>query len=148
MLDDTYGSDCFRRFLSRKYAEDFRGFRQDSGDPFEYGEKTIRYYEGLGINPKEKMIVFSDGLTPERAVEIHNRFVGRIISVFGIGTNLTNDLGFIKPLSLVMKIVSAAGNPAVKLSNNLDKATGDPREIEEIKRIFGYTNEYREAVVY
>ena len=67
---------------------------------------------------------------------------------FGMGTNLTNDMGFIKAWSLVMKIVEAAGNPAVKLSNNLNKATGDPAEVELYKHVFGYTNTAREAVVY
>ncbi len=148
MLDDTYGSDRFRAHLPRKFAEDYRGFRHDSGDPIEYGEQTIEFYRNLDIDPSEKMIIFSDGLTAEKAVEIFDHFAGRIIPLFGIGTSLTNDLGLVRPLSLVMKIVSAAGNSAVKLSNNLNKATGDEAEVAAIQRIFGYTNRLREEVVY
>lgn len=147
-LDDTYGSELFRRDLPRHFLESYRGFRHDSGDPFAYGEAVIALYKQFGINHCSKVIIFSDGLNPELVLKIYNHFKGRIIVLFGMGTNLTNDIGLIKALSLVMKITEAAGNPAVKLSNNLNKATGDPDEVEYYKSIFGYTNTKREALVY
>ena len=147
-LDDTYGSDVFRKHLPRHYLEDFKGFRHDSGDPFLYGEDTIALYQANGIDPRHRMIVFSDGLTPKKAIALLEQFKKRIMVAFGMGTNLTNDFGVLKALSLVMKIVEAAGNPAVKLSNNLNKATGLPSEVEYYKETFGYTNIASEAVVY
>lgn len=149
MLDDAYGSDVFRQNLPVHYLKAFKGFRHDSGDPFQYGEDVISHYEANDIDPTGRLIIFSDGLNPQKAVDLMERFRGRIMVAFGMGTNLTNDLGLIKPLSLVMKITNAAGNPAVKLSNNLNKATGpDPAEIEYYKQVFGYTNTSREEVVY
>ena len=148
MLDDAYGSDVFRKYLPRHYLEDFKGFRHDSGDPFQYGEDTIKLYEASGIDPRHRIIVFSDGLTPQKAIALLEQFKGRIMVAFGMGTNLTNDFGALKALSLVMKITEAAGNPAVKLSNNLNKATGLPNEVEYYKEVFGYTNTASETVVY
>lgn len=152
MLPDTFGSDRFIAQLPRSIGTTWRGFRQDSGDPIAFGEAVIAYYEARdpinGIDPREKMIIFSDGLNPQKAEEIRKHFEGRIITGFGLGTNFSNDFGLTKSLSLVMKIVEAAGNPAVKLTDNLNKATGDPAEIEEAKRIFGYTNTYSEEIVY
>lgn len=149
MLDDAYGSDVFRRNLPEHFLKAFKGFRHDSGDPFQYGEDVISHYKANGIDPAGRLIIFSDGLNPQKAVDLLDRFQNRIMVAFGMGTNLTNDLGLVKPLSLVMKIIEAAGNPAVKLSNNLNKATGpDPAEIEYYKSVFGYTNTSREEVVY
>ncbi len=148
MLDDTYGSESFSRDLPRQYLESFRGFRHDSGDAFAYGEAIIQLYRQYGIDSRTKVIIFSDGLTPYKALKLYEHFKGRIIVLFGMGTNLTNDFGVLPALSLVMKIIAAAGNPAVKLSNNLNKATGLPEEIEYYKDVFGYTNTASEAVVY
>lgn len=148
MLDDAYGSETFRRELAREFLESYRGFRHDSGDPLAYGEAVIALYKQFGIDHRLKVIIFSDGLNPELALKIYNHFKGRIVVLFGMGTNLTNDMGLIKALSLVMKITEAAGNPAVKLSNNLNKATGDPDEVEYYKNAFGYTNTKREELTY
>jgi nicotinate phosphoribosyltransferase len=148
MLDDAYGSESFRRDLMREFLESYRGFRHDSGDPIVYGEAVVQLYQKFGINHRSKVIIFSDGLTPEKALQIYTHFKGRIIVLFGMGTNLTNDMGLLSPLSLVMKITEAAGNPAVKLSNNLNKATGVPDEVEYYKKVFGYVNTKRQALVY
>lgn len=149
MLDDAYGSDVFRRRLPEYFLKSFKGFRHDSGDPFQYGEDVIAHYEANGIDPTGRLIIFSDGLNPQKTVDLLEYFRGRIMTAFGMGTNLTNDLGLVTPLSLVMKIIESAGNPAVKLSNNVNKATGpDPAEIEYYKRVFGYTNTEGEEVVY
>lgn len=148
MLDDTYGSEFFRNELPRKYLEDFKGFRQDSGDPFEYGEAVVRLYESKGIDPKGRLLIFSDGLKPELIIKLYEHFAGRIMVAFGVGTNLTFDIGHFKALSLVMKIFEAAGNPAVKLSNNLNKGTGPEEVIAYYKEVFGYANTFTEDVVY
>jgi nicotinate phosphoribosyltransferase len=63
----------------------------------------------------------------------------------GWGTLLTNDFrdcnpqgdGAFNPLSLVCKLNDADGRPAVKLSDNFQKALGPPAEIERYRRVFG-----------
>tara|TARA_B100000508_G_scaffold31981_2_gene24611 strand:- start:1914 stop:3149 length:1236 start_codon:yes stop_codon:yes gene_type:complete len=148
MLPDAYGTDPFLEKLPDDYIYDWRGFRQDSGDAVEFGEKIIKLYERYGIDPMEKVVIFSDGLNPERMKSLYEHFTGRINVAFGVGTNLSNDTGLIKPLSLVMKLSEVNGRPTVKLSDNIAKATGDPAEIEVAKRIFGYTTTFKEAAVY
>jgi nicotinate phosphoribosyltransferase len=139
-LTDTYGSDFFFRDMSREQAAAWKGLRQDSGDPIEFGEKAIKFYKDYGLDPRDKLIVFSDGLDIEAMMKIHNYFRGRIKTTFGWGTNLTNDLRF-KPLSLVVKATEACGHGLVKLSDNLAKATGRSEDIEKFKRIFGYAGD-------
>ncbi len=138
-LTDTYGTDFFFEDFKPEQARDWRGLRQDSGDPIEFGEKTISFYEKLGIDPHTKTIVFSDGLDIETIVKLHERFGKRIKVVFGWGTDLTNDLGF-KALSLVVKATEANGYRTVKLSDNPAKAMGDPADIKKFMEIFGYQN--------
>ena len=149
MLPDAFGSRRFFEELPQEYAESFRGVRQDSGDPLAFGEMLLEFYRKRGIDPKQKMIIFSDGLTVPKMQALHRRFAGQFGTVsFGWGTNFTNDTGLIKPLSLVMKLTEAAGNPAVKLSDNLEKAVGEPKEVAEYKRIFGYNESFREKPQY
>ncbi len=147
-LSDTFGSDYFcEKIFTQKQYENWKGFRQDSGDPIEYGEKRIADYHDNDVDPSKKMILFSDGLDVDRIIEIHDHFEGRIISTFGWGTDLTNDLGF-KPLSLVVKVTEAAGQKVVKLSDNIEKATGDPESIERMKQMVGYQVDYAQACKY
>lgn len=138
-LTDTFGTDFFFQDFTANQAVSWRGVRQDSGDPFTFGEKLIRFYEGLGIDPKTKLLVFSDNLNFQKIVDLHNRFNGRILDLDGIGTNLTNDLG-IKPLNMVMKAVRARVGSSlastVKLSDDLGKHTG-PTEL-----VSRYESEY------
>lgn len=148
MLPDAYGTDAFLDKLPDDYVYDWRGFRQDSGDAVAFGEQIIAHYQKYAVNPQEKLIIFSDGLTPERMQELHQRFAGRIGIAFGVGTNLSNDVGLIKPLSLVMKLSKVNGLPTVKLSDNIAKATGDTAEVEAAKRIFGYSATFNEKAVY
>ncbi|MFH1597862.1 MAG: nicotinate phosphoribosyltransferase [Patescibacteria group bacterium] len=146
-LPDTYGTESFFRAMGEKRARDWKGTRQDSGDPFEIGEMTIAFYEGLGIDPKDKLLVFSDGLDVDTILALFERFQGRIRPTFGWGTNLTNDLG-IKPLSLVIKVVESNGHGTVKLSDNLAKAIGTSDDVERFKHIFGYTKNTYTPVTY
>lgn len=136
-LTDTYGTDFFFRDFTREQALAWRGLRHDSGDPIVFGENAIAFYESHGIDPRAKVLVFSDGLDCETILKIHNHFKGRIQTIFGWGTNLTNDCG-IKPLSLVVKVSRANGHGTVKLSDNLSKAMGSPEDIERFKKVFGH----------
>jgi len=135
-LTDTFGTDFFFRDMTEVQAGDYKGLRQDSGDPITFGEKAISFYENYGIDPRGKLLVFSDGLDVEIMVNLYERFKDRIRVTFGWGTNLTNDLGF-KALSLVIKAIRANGRGLVKLSDNIAKAIGDPKDIERYKRVFG-----------
>lgn len=136
-LTDTWGTDFFFSRMTRAQARLWKGLRQDSGDPFAFAEKAIRFYKAKGVNPKEKLLIFSDGLDVETIIKLQSRFSRRINVGFGWGTNLTNDLGF-KPLSLVVKLVEANGQGTVKLSDNLAKAVGRPEDIEYYKKKLGY----------
>lgn len=146
-LTDTYGNDFTFETMTGSQARKWRGLRHDSGDPIEFGEKAIAFYEKHGVIPSTKTIVFSDGLDVEKIVEIHNHFEGRIQCVFGWGTNLTNDLG-LESLSLVTKVVEAAKWSTVKLSDNIAKAMGKLKDIEWFKKIFDYKNTHEEECVY
>lgn len=137
-LTDTYGSDFFFADMTHEQAAKWRGLRQDSGDPFAFGEEAIAFYLGKGIDPCTKLIVFSDGLDIKTITALYTRFRDFIRVVFGWGTNLTNDVGF-EPLSLVLKAIMANGKRLGKISDNLAKATGIPEDIEQLIRIFGYT---------
>lgn len=148
-LSDTYGSDYFFRTFGAERAALWKGTRQDSGDPFVYGEKQLEFYKSVGVDPSKKLIVFSDGLDVDTIVELYERFRGRINVTFGWGTNLTNDFGpGLEPLSLVMKLLECNGHRTVKLSDNLDKAMGKPEDVERYKRIFGYTGTFAKAPRY
>ncbi|OHA87766.1 MAG: nicotinate phosphoribosyltransferase [Candidatus Zambryskibacteria bacterium RIFCSPLOWO2_01_FULL_39_39] len=144
-LPDTFGSDWFfSNAVTPKQFRNWKGSRQDSGIPLKYAEKRIQEYQDAGIDPKEKLIVFADGLRVETMKEISERLHGRIRYTFGWGTDLTNDLGF-KSISIVVKAVEAAGHPVAKLSDNISKATGPRVAVERMKQMVGYTNTFAEA---
>jgi nicotinate phosphoribosyltransferase len=134
-LTDTYGTDFTFRSMPQEQARAWKGLRQDSGDPFAFAEKAIAFYEGHGIDPSEKMVIFSDGLDVGRMVELHDRLSDRLEVTFGWGTNLTNDLG-VEPLSIIVKTVEGAGQRLVKLTDDPAKAVGSPADIARYKQIF------------
>ena len=138
-LTDTFGSPFFFRTAPEYVARDWKGTRQDSGSPFSYGEQAINWYAKYGVDPLSKLTVFSDQLDVQRMVDLHLAFRGRLGHTFGIGTNLTNDVGF-NPISIVIKTLKANGRSTVKLSDNLAKALGNSDEVERYKRAAGYTN--------
>ena len=146
-LTDTYGSEFFFHDMTKDQARAWKGLRHDSGDPFEFGERALSFYESHGVDPKEKLLIFSDGLELDTILQLSERFHGRVKLSFGWGTNLTNDLGF-DPVSIVVKAVEADGLRTVKLSDNMAKATGTQEDIERFKRIFGHHHEHVEAVRY
>ncbi|MCR5874237.1 nicotinate phosphoribosyltransferase [Phenylobacterium sp. J426] len=142
VLPDAFGSAAFFRDAP-DWVADWRGVRPDSAPPVAAGEALIDWWRAKGRDPAGKLLVFSDALDVELIVELHRRFHGRVALSFGWGTKLTNDLEGcaeapgLKPISLVCKVTEAAGRPAVKLSDNPEKATGDPAEVDRYKRVFG-----------
>ena len=120
-LSDVVGMDAFLRDFDKLFCKAYDGCRHDSGDPYEWGEKLIRHYKNMGIDPTTKSAVFSDSLDVEKAITLAQRFHGRLRSSFGIGTFLTNDMGF-APLSIVIKMVRCNGRPVAKLSDSPGKA--------------------------
>ena len=139
-LSDVYGLDAFLRDFDMYFCKLFDGARHDSGDPFHWGERMISHYEANRVDPRTKTIVFSDGLSFPVAIELYERFQSRIKVAFGVGTNLTNDLGY-KPLQIVMKMVRCNGQPVAKLSDTPAKNMCDDeaylqylRQVFEIKK--------------
>ncbi len=140
-LPDTFGSNWFfSDVLSKNQLSTWKGSRQDSGDPLKYAEKIIELYNNFGIDSNQKLIVFADSLDMRRMKEISSKLDNRIGYTFGWGTDLSNDMGFEK-ISIVTKVISAAGNPVVKLSDDITKATGHPNEIMRIRSLVGYKND-------
>lgn len=133
-LTDTYGSEFFYQNFSYEDALKWKGVRHDSADPFAFGERTIKFYEDLGIDPKSKLIVFSDGLDAKAITALYERFFGRIGTSFGWGTNWTNDFRF-NTLSIVVKLISAAGWGTVKLSDSPGKEMGSIEDIRLFQRL-------------
>ena len=123
-LTDNYGSNFFFANFSKDQAENWQGLRHDSGNPIEFAKKAINFYKKLKIDPKEKTVVFSDGLNVDLIIKIYRHFKGRIKMIFGWGTDLTNDLGITVP-QIVFKPVEADGQKIAKLTDSFIKATGD-----------------------
>lgn len=115
-LTDTITTDCFLRDFDLELATLFSGVRHDSGDAYAWGEKMIRNYESLGINPKTKTLLFSDSLNFEKADKIGRYFRDKTNVAFGIGTYMSNDT-YIKPLNIVMKVTACNGQDVAKLSD-------------------------------
>lgn len=138
-LTDTYTTEVFFTQFNKKLAKLFDGVRHDSGDPIEFAEKTIAHYEKLGIDPMHKAIIFSDGLNLEKVKKIADATRGRIGISFGIGTNLTNDVG-LRPMNIVLKMISVSEpdipwTNVVKLSDEKAKHTGDQKMIRLAKEL-------------
>ena len=156
-LPDAYGT---RAFLNDApdWVADWTGFRPDSAPPIEGGEEIIAWWKAKGIDPRSKLLVFSDGMDIDTIEQVHAHFAGRVRTSFGWGTNLTNDFkgclpsngqgsgDALAPISLVCKVTSANGRPAVKLSDNPEKAPGDPAEIARYLRVFGDAGRVRSTV--
>ena len=125
-LSDVYGLEAFLRDFDMYFCKLFDGARHDSGDPFEWGERMIAHYDSNRVDPRTKTLIFSDALTFPRAIELTRRFAGRCKTAFGIGTNLTNDLGH-EPLQIVMKMVRCNGQPVAKVSDAPEKTMCDDK---------------------
>ncbi|ATN32472.1 nicotinate phosphoribosyltransferase [Rhizobium sp. ACO-34A] len=154
VLPDTYGTAAFLR-NAPDWVADWTGFRPDSAPPIEGGEKIIEWWKQKGRDPRQKLLIFSDGLDVDAIIDTYRHFEGRVRMSFGWGTNLTNDFAGcapreiegLKPISLVCKVSDANGRPAVKLSDNPRKATGDPAEVERYLKFFGSDDRVEQVVL-
>ena len=152
ILPDTYGTAGFLE-KAPDWLTKWTGIRIDSGNPAEGAEAAIAWWTARGEDPRQKLVIFSDGLDVDKIEELHSQFSGRVRVSFGWGTLLTNDFrGLVQddalaPFSVVCKAVSANGRPTVKLSDNPEKAMGPKDEIERYKRVFGVGEQERMEVV-
>jgi nicotinate phosphoribosyltransferase len=139
-LSDVYGMSAFLRDFDMYFCKLFDGARHDSGDPFAWGERLIAHYQTNRVDPKTKVLIFSDGLTVPRTIALYQRFAGRCQLAFGIGTNLTNDLGDPPehvPMQIVMKMVNCNGQPVAKLSDTPSKnMCDDEKYLAYLRQVF------------
>jgi len=133
-LTDAITTDCFLKDFQLTYATLFSGVRHDSGDPYEWGEKMIAHYNGLGIDPLTKTLLFSDSLDFERAHNLNAYFNCRAKVAFGIGTYLSNDTN-VEPLNIVMKTTFCNGQDVAKISDTPGKGMcKNPEYVEYLQR--------------
>jgi nicotinate phosphoribosyltransferase len=134
---DTYGTDAFLRDFDMYFCKLFDGARHDSGDPFDWGERLIEHYRRNRVDPRTKTLIFSDQLTVPIAIQIARRFHGRALTAFGIGTNLTNDLGY-EPINIVIKMTECNGQPVAKVSDAPGKTVSkDAGYLRYLRQVFG-----------
>jgi nicotinate phosphoribosyltransferase len=152
ILPDTYGTQGFLD-NAPDWLAGWTGIRIDSGDPATGAEIAIKWWTDRGEDPRDKLVIFSDGLDVEKIIELHKQFEGRVRVSFGWGTLLTNDFrglvpgGGLDPFSIVCKAVKADGRATVKLSDNPGKAMGPAEEIERYKRVFELGEQSRQEVI-
>ena len=151
-LADTFGTTAFLENAMTRLPEiaNWRGFREDSKDPFVAGEEKIAFWKAIGQDPRTKLQLFSDGLDVDTMIALHKHFDGRIVDGYGWGTLATNDFrgcdprgGYaLFPASVVCKIKTAGTKElgmigAVKLSDNAKKITGPQDEVAFYRNVFG-----------
>jgi nicotinate phosphoribosyltransferase len=135
-LSDVYGFNAFLRDFDLYFCKLFDGARHDSGDPFSWAERMIAHYQHNRVDPKTKTLIFSDGLTIPRTIELFEQFRGRCQLAFGVGTNLTNDLGY-EPLQIVIKMTRCNGQPVAKLSDSPGKGMcDDEKYLAYLRQVF------------
>ena len=140
-LTDVVGMDAFLRDFDLYFAKLFDGLRHDSGDPFTWGDKAQAHYKKLRIDTKTKMLTFSDGLNLEKAWSLYHYFKDRFQTSFGIGTNLTNDMGHV-PLNIVLKLVECNGQSVAKLSDSPGKTMStDETFLAYLRQVFEIESE-------
>ncbi|HTQ00385.1 MAG TPA: nicotinate phosphoribosyltransferase [Casimicrobiaceae bacterium] len=135
-LSDVVGLSAFLRDFDLFFCKLFDGVRHDSGDPFEWGDRLIEHYKMMRIDPHTKTMVFSDSLNVPLAMRLYEYFKGRVQTSFGIGTNLTNDLGY-EPLQIVIKMTRCNGQPVAKISDEPTKTMDyDPSYVKYLREVF------------
>jgi nicotinate phosphoribosyltransferase len=143
LLPDTFGTTQFLEHAP-DWVADWTGQRADSKDPVAAGDEYIRWLLSRGRDPRKKRLIASDALDAGDILRLHVYFDGRIRFSAGWGTLLTNDFRDchprgetdLEPISLVCKIVTVNGRPAVKLSDNPSKSTGPAEEVARYRRVF------------
>ncbi len=139
-LTDVVGIDAFLEDFDLYFCKLFDGVRHDSGDPFDWAKKVIGHYKKMKIDPKTKSLVFSDGLDFKKSFELFEMFKGEAKMFFGIGTNLTNDLGP-KAINIVLKMTSCNGSPVAKISDSSGKTMCENEEyLAYLKQVFKIKN--------
>lgn len=139
-LTDTYTHDFFLKNFNKKFSLIFNGLRHDSGDPIHFADSSIKHYTNLGIDPKGKILIFSDNININKIKKIQTFCNNKIQIYFGIGSNLTNDTGF-KPMNMVIKMIQMSldnsnWTPVIKISDDIHKRSGDDNLINnELKSI-------------
>ena len=133
-LTDTVTTDLFLLDFNRSMVNNYNGVRHDSGDPYAWGEKIIAHYKKFGVDPKTKLLLFSDSLNFDKAQELYNYFCDKAKVSFGIGTFVSNDTCE-TPLNIVIKLQYVNGRPVAKLSDTPEKAMcQDESYLEYLKR--------------
>ncbi|OGA17786.1 MAG: nicotinate phosphoribosyltransferase [Betaproteobacteria bacterium RIFCSPLOWO2_02_FULL_66_14] len=136
-LSDTYGFNAFLRDFDMYFCKLFDGARHDSGDPFDWGERLVAHYQKNRVDPRGKTLIFSDQLSVPLAIEIARRFHGRARTSFGIGTNLTNDMG-LGSLNIVIKMTECNGQPVAKVSDAPGKTVSkDAGYLAYLRQVYG-----------
>jgi nicotinate phosphoribosyltransferase len=135
-LTDVLTMDIFLQEFDRDLSQRYQGLRQDSGDPILWGEKALAHYRSMEINPKTKTFVFSDGLNIPKAIKIYQHFKDQAKLFFGIGTNLTNDMG-LDPLDIVIKMTQTNHKAVIKISDSPGKIIcDDENTLQTVKTLF------------
>ena len=143
-LSDVYGMSAFLRDFDLYFCKLFDGARHDSGDPFVWGERLLEHYRTNRVDPLNKTLIFSDALTIPRTIELYQRFHGRCQLAFGIGTNLTNDLGY-EALQVVIKMTRCNDQPVAKLSDTPGKSMcEDKKYLAYLRQVFEIPEETNE----
>ncbi len=140
-LTDCITMDAFLRDFDLYFAKLFDGLRHDSGDPLVWAEKAIAHYQRLGIDPRTRQLIFSDGLDLAKALEIHRALVDRSNPSFGIGTGLTCDIPGVEPTNMVIKMTACNGQPVAKISDSPGKTMcRDEAFVSYMRHVFDITN--------
>ncbi len=136
-LSDIVGLEAFLRDFDLYFCKLFDGMRHDSGDPFAWGERILAHLQQHRVDPRTKVLVFSDGLSIDKVMQLYQHFQGRCRLAFGVGTSLTNDLGP-AALQIVIKMVRCNGQPVAKLSDSPGKSMcDDPGYLAYLRQVFG-----------
>ncbi|MFI7857255.1 nicotinate phosphoribosyltransferase [Pseudomonas promysalinigenes] len=136
-LTDCITMDAFLGDFDLYFAKLFDGLRHDSGDPLVWAEKAIAHYERLGIDPKSKTLIFSDGLDFAKALGLYRALHPRINVSFGIGTRLTCDIPGVEPMNIVIKMTDCNGAPVAKISDSPGKTQcRDENFVAYMKHVF------------
>lgn len=139
-LTDTYTTEVFLRDYCGEIAQLYTTLRQDSGDPKEFVRMLLRHCRRYGINQEGLTVLFSDSLNPQKVLELHEFSKGKVIDLYGIGTNLSNDVG-VKPLNMVIKLFNIARNlneapiPTAKFSDDPGKTSGDLAAVDKVREL-------------
>jgi len=144
-LTDTFRTEVFFRDFDYDLAKAYTGVRQDSGDPLKFVDAMVDHYRKIGIDPKTKVIVFSDALDVDKAIQLQEYCQNAgVNSSFGIGTYFTNDFKRLsapeqrsEPMNMVIKMNHCNDTPVIKLSDDVLKNSGDSGLVREIKAKLG-----------